>query len=75
MLKKKKLLLKNKETQAEVYPALVQFDGIWIIKFHWRDKFLLCSVTDQNISFLVPDSSRATVTNGNSIREDTIKNY
>jgi hypothetical protein len=49
------------------------------VKFHWLDKFLLYTVTDQKIAFLVPDLCRAMMRNGNSVYtdmvEDTIENY
>ena len=52
--------------------------SVWAVKFHRLDKFLLYTITDQNIVFLVSDSCWVTVRNGNSIsmdiREDTIKN-
>ena len=45
---------------------------------HWLDKCLSYSVIDQDMVFLVADTRRATVSNGNSIRadfaEDTITN-
>lgn len=41
---------------------------------HWVDKCLSYSVIDQDIVFLVSDSRRATVCNGNSIRADFTEN-
>jgi hypothetical protein len=50
--------------------------SIWAVKLHWLDKFLLYTVTDQNIAFLVPDSCWATERNGNSnsISDDAFEN-
>jgi hypothetical protein len=47
-----------------VYPSL------WEVKSHWLDTLLLYAVTDQDITFLVPDSCTATVKNANSVSVD-----
>jgi hypothetical protein len=53
---------------------------MWAVQLHWLDILLAIYVTDQDIDFLVPDSCRATVKNGNSISKDMnrghhIENY
>ena len=41
--------------------------SFWAVKLHWLYTFLLYTVIDQNIAFLVPYSCWATERNGNSI--------
>ena len=44
--------------------------SIWSVNCIWLEYFWLYMVTDQDFSFLVPDSCLATVRNCNSIRAD-----
>jgi hypothetical protein len=46
--------------------------SIWAVKLDWPDKYLLYTVTDQDIVFLVTDSCWVTVRNGNSISADRL---
>jgi hypothetical protein len=55
----------------DIYPALVLFEKS---NFHWLDTVLLYTAADQDITFMVPDSCRATIRNGNSIRGDVLEN-
>jgi hypothetical protein len=51
--------------QWKLYINLFSTGSIWAVKFHWLiNIFLLYTVTDQNIAFLVPDSCWATERNG-----------
>ena len=47
--------------------------SIWAIKLHSLDKFLLFTVTDQDIVFMVSDSCWAMVRNGDSISVDVTR--
>ena len=52
---------------------LIDFILHWFylsIKFALTSYIILYTVTDQDIAFLVPDSCRAMIRNGNSIRAD-----
>jgi hypothetical protein len=44
--------------------------SIWAVILYWLDTFLLYTVTDLNIAFLVPDSCWATERNSNSMHAD-----
>jgi hypothetical protein len=50
-------------------------DSLWAVKLHWLDKFLLYTVTDKNMAFLVHNYCWATDrNNGKSITADVTDN-